>query len=327
MSREREERLSRNFAVLKPLAILCVVVAHFLSAALPILWVPAAFGLHIFAYSSAYFTARKYRDRFGLRAYWRQKLYRLGIDLMVINVFLGTLFIIEGKRGIVSWHTAVNLVGLNGFLNWFRIPNASPFGAGMWFFTLLLLFYGIYPVLNALLKSTTALGLFFAGAVGALYWLNLNVAYGHTLWLTAGGFVFGFVVAKTGFSLPRNVCIGAMLALGAGLGFLYVSKSTAVPTVILLFPLFCFSVLLIEHLHFESAPVARLSRYVFPVYLIHMYLFVKITGNDYLNAAISLLIVAPAAVLLAKVSEKTREVLLTAPEQHSGAVPTLGREK
>ncbi len=39
---------------------------------------------------------------------------------------------------------------MTGFLNWLDIENNSPFGAGMWFLTLLLIFYAFFPFLRLL---------------------------------------------------------------------------------------------------------------------------------------------------------------------------------
>lgn len=41
----------------------------------------------------------------------------------------------------------MHAVGLAGFLNWAAIPNQGALGAGLWLFTLLLIYYLAYPYL------------------------------------------------------------------------------------------------------------------------------------------------------------------------------------
>lgn len=120
-------------------------------------WVPVTIGLLVFSFSSGYFTSLKYNGNFSKKEFWLKKARRLGVNLAVINVFLLILFLIQGRSGIWTWHTIVSLLGLNGFLNWFYIRNLSPFGAGMWFFTLLLVFYLAYPVLEQLNRKKSIL--------------------------------------------------------------------------------------------------------------------------------------------------------------------------
>ncbi|MEW6118392.1 MAG: acyltransferase family protein [Nitrospirota bacterium] len=305
---DRQDRISSNFNALKALSILAVVAGHFLGD-LPLLWVPATFGLLVFAYSSAYFTARKYRGRFDLKVYWSRKVYRLGIDLLVINLFLLCLFILQGRKGILSWHTAVNAAGLNGFLNWFRIPNESPFGAGMWFFTLLLLFYGIYPLMNRVLKNRTVISLFFVSAIGLLWWLHHTVVYGHMLWLTTGGFLYGFVAARADLRMSASGAAGASILLFL---LLFIANSLfkiKLFNFILLFALFCSGMLLVEHLRLHSALLSFFSKYIFEIYLLHSYLFFEVTGTRLVDVPLSFLMVLIAAVILARLSFFIKEAI------------------
>jgi hypothetical protein len=142
MSSRIDQTISRNFHVAKVISILAVIVGHYFGG---ILWVLVTIGLLVFSYSSGFFTFLKYNEDFSKKEFWMKKVERLGIRLVVINVFLMIVFIIQSKSGIWTWHTVINMVGFNGFLNWFRIPNQSPYGAGGWFLTLLLIFYIFYP--------------------------------------------------------------------------------------------------------------------------------------------------------------------------------------
>ena len=138
-------RASYNFEVAKVALILVVAIAHFGTGLN--LWMPATVGLFVFGFASGYFTQDRYGERFNLYRFWIKKLQRLGPHLLVINAFLLCIFLVQRRDGIWSWQTPIAVLGLTGWLNWLQIPNASPFGAGLWFFTLLLLFYLVYPLI------------------------------------------------------------------------------------------------------------------------------------------------------------------------------------
>src|SRR5471032_2893628 len=139
-----DARVSLNFSVAKVVAIFTVLLGHWFSPS--ILWIPVTIGLFIFAYSSGYFTARIYGARLDIRRFWVNKLERLGIRYWVTLGFLDVVVMIRGGR-LFHWHTLVHLFGLSGVLNWLDIHNRSGLGAGLWFFTLLLVFYLVYPCL------------------------------------------------------------------------------------------------------------------------------------------------------------------------------------
>lgn len=120
------ERTSKNISAAKGVAALTVMLGHY--ASIPNFWVVVTVGLLIFTISSGYFTWQRYHREFSWLHYWRGKAVRLGSRLIIIELFLFCLFLVEGRDGLWSWHTIVNLAGLNGFLNWFHIPNSSPYG-------------------------------------------------------------------------------------------------------------------------------------------------------------------------------------------------------
>ena len=139
------QEVSENFTLAKFLAIILVSTGHYFEGSL--LWVPVTVGLFVFAFASGYFTAIKHTPSLPLKAFWSAKLKRLGPSLIVINLFLLALFLLQGREGIWHPHTLLGITGLSGFLNWLDIKSQSPFGAGLWFLTVLLLFYLIYPLL------------------------------------------------------------------------------------------------------------------------------------------------------------------------------------
>ena len=148
------KQVSDNFTLAKFLAIILVSTGHYFDGSL--LWVPVTVGLFIFAFASGYFTSLKHSPEMPLGKFWLAKARRLGPPLIVINLFLGILFLVQGREGIWHPHTLLGMTGLTGFLNWFGIANQSPFGAGLWFMTVLLLFYLLYPLLAKLLITRGA---------------------------------------------------------------------------------------------------------------------------------------------------------------------------
>jgi len=180
--------ISYNFTVAKILSILMVVTGHYFGG---LLWIPTTFALFIFGFSSGFFTGRKYNENFGLKEFWYSKILRLLPPLFIINLFLLILFSIRGKEGITTWQTILCMLGLNGFLDWAKLNNPSPFGHGLWFFTVLLIYYFSYPLLRLINKRKyMALGfLIISLLVTTLFHYVLPM--GYALWLTVFSFLLG----------------------------------------------------------------------------------------------------------------------------------------
>ncbi len=306
------EMISRNFTTLKALSILIIVSGHFFRGTF--LWIPATFGLLIFAHSSAYFTALKYKNSFSIQRYWLQKIYRLGVNLFVINLFLLWLFILESKNGIWTWQTIVGLFGMSGFLNWLRLPNPSPFGAGVWFLTLLLLFYAIYPLLDKLFKRRWfVIFVFFSSAI-FLNWLNSKIAVGHALWSTIFAFIYGFAIARTDLRLPKKITIPVTFILVILIILLNYYLKIKTFNFILLISVFCFFMLWVEYLPLPerfSVFGKFLSKYIFEIYLIHTYLFLKLTGIQSIDFLSSLILIGSISIVLARISATMKKYLFT----------------
>jgi len=189
MEHKIDPNVSRNFTVAKFFSILIVVFGHYPK---PFdIWVIVTIGLLIFAYSSGFFTYLKYNGDFDKKKFLWNKIERLSLNLMVVNVFLLIIFLIKREPGIWTWHSLINALGLNGWLTWLRIPNQSPFGAAMWFFTLLLIFYAIYPLLEYLNRNKIVSYIFAMVYILTAFHLNYLIPYGHMLWLTSCGFIAG----------------------------------------------------------------------------------------------------------------------------------------
>ncbi|MFA5904046.1 MAG: acyltransferase family protein, partial [Desulfobacula sp.] len=198
---DKFNRISKNFSVLKGFAALIVMFGHYTH--ISNFWVVVTIGMLIFSISSGYFTYNQYHGSFSWLKYWNRKFRRLVPRLTIIYIFLFVLFIMQEKANIWTIHTAVNLLGMNGILNWFRIQNLSPFGAGMWFLTLLILFYIFYPLLEKFYRNKKVSMFFTFLTILFLYVMSLRVLYSHALWLTASGFFIGLFLARIRFSFTK----------------------------------------------------------------------------------------------------------------------------
>ncbi|NOY45289.1 MAG: hypothetical protein GXP50_07545 [Deltaproteobacteria bacterium] len=286
--------------MLKVLAILEVASAHFLEPRFPIVWAPTAVSLLIFAYGSAYFTYRAYGVGFDRKAYWLRKAQRLGVRLLAVDAVLLGLFLMQGREGIWSWESLVCAVGLQGWLSWLYLPNPSPFGRGMWFLTLLLVFYTVYPWLARVLSTdrrrATWVTVGWCATAWALEWL---FPYGHALWLTTCGFVVGTYAGQWGMPIGRRGGIGFLVLAGAAA----VLNGTGVK--VLNFPLLLGIFLVaVAWWHGFHAPrwvqntTLPFAGCLLEIYLLHMYLFVHPTGSLGVDLLLSLALVLAVAKFL-----------------------------
>jgi|LSQX01.1.fsa_nt_gb hypothetical protein len=304
---------SYNFEVAKVASILVVAIAHFKIGIS--LWIPATVGLFVFGFSSGYFTHIRYADRFDLREFWTKKLYRLGPNLLVINAFLLLLFLIERRDGIFTWQTPVAMLGLTGWLNWLGIPNASPFGAGLWFFTLLLMFYLLYPAIRGLSRSPRLFAgvTFLALLLSAL--LNRWVPMGHMLWLTAWSFLLGVFLSHSRLAVGPTYCaLGASLLaaiailLNAVIDLNFLNYACLAAVCVL-------CVIWLQQLQSELrllSSMKMLSGCVLEIYLLHSYLFLHPTRFVLINLTISLTWVVVISWFLSCIAREVRGRLLPA---------------
>lgn len=282
MSRTDQESVSFNFSVFKVLSILCVVSSHWPSAVnLPLpLWIPTTIGLFIFSFSSGFFTTRIYGVDVDVRAFWAKKVERLAVRYWFLLAVLSALLLIQGKT-IFHWHSLVHVFGLSGVLNLVG-PNASALGAGLWFFTLLLLFYLAFPYLARLAAASR--GDFMAPMLITLvfFYLNDHFVLPFSLWLTALGFVLGVfagmygtqVSARTSLALTlisltvllvNNVVFGYKSANGVLLGGACIAAN-----------LWLMRARLPEWKVLKV--LAKLESCLLEIFIIHTYLFIHPTG-------------------------------------------------
>jgi hypothetical protein len=300
-----DKNTSRVFDILKFGSICLVFFGHFFANQIPLIWIPVTTALLVFSFSSGYFTHLKYKDHLDVKAFWKNKFHRMGIKLFIINGFLLLVFIFQGKTDIWTWQSLVNMAGLTGILNWFHIPNTSPFGRGFWFFTLLIFFYLAYPGLRRIQpqhsKIFMMLFLFLAYIFSRLH------DPGHALYLTSAGFITGVCVAGGGYRM-----LSPFVSLSLCILFFF-----AMLTVNLIFKLntlnfffiFFFSFFFI----FAAARVRindELYRYasiftpcVFEIYLLHQYFSIRPTENQIINFMVAFIIVLSLSIMLNRFSK------------------------
>ena len=302
------EDISYNFSVAKVGAILMVATAHYFPGS--VLWIPTTVALFVFAFSSGFFTAQKYSGDFSVRAFWRAKVVRIGYKLVAINLFLLSLFVLQHRDGILSWHTLLGLSGLNGFLRWFKIPNQSPFGAGLWFFTLLWLFYFCYPLIDRFNREPFVAAVFVTLSFIGFTSLQFLASIGHALGITAFAFVFGAYSAR----FRVHIHPAFLLSLIFGATFLMIVLSLKFDTHIFnIFGIMVCSIATVYALLCCRLPekllkkLLVLSGCVMEIYFIHTYVFIKTShlnraGGYVLSIGLTILI----ALLLNKMSERLR---------------------
>ena len=285
-----------------------VFFGHFLggfyagSDKLSFIWVPVTVGLLIFSFSSGYFTAIKYTGNFSKKNFYLGKLKRLGPNLLTIYVILLFLFIWQNQPGLWHWHTLINILGLNGFLQWFYIENASPYGRAMWFLTLLLIFYLFYPVIEKLSRNT--LRIFSILFVLTAYILSFKVTYGHALWLTCCGFICGVCTGKNILFIPYGYSkIVSLISLAALLVLnLIVNTNELNFFLLLLFSLsFIFMILDLSLPDTLFRISAFFSASLLGIYLLHPYFLIIFTQIFVLDFFISVVIV----LILSRIASQT----------------------
>jgi hypothetical protein len=265
--------ISHNFAIARVWAILLVATGHFFGS---LLWIPVTLCLFTFAWSSALFTTLKHDGHVNVAAFWRGKLRRPGLRFLFIQFFLLALAAVRGQDGIFSWQTLMHLTGQSGWLDWFGIWNASPLGNGLWFFTLLLIFYLVFPVFSRWQRDPrNSLAIVSVTLVLAL-WLSKTVNVGHALWITAAAFVIGIHCARHPLSgtartwlilaVTGAFCLGL---LNAGLGIRAANNA-----LIVFIALAAVQWLEKTDTALFAGPLARLAPCVLEIYLIHTYFFV-----------------------------------------------------
>jgi peptidoglycan/LPS O-acetylase OafA/YrhL len=321
--KESLETTSRNFRVAKPAAIVLVMLGHF-ATGIPGFWMLVTVGLFVFGFSSGYFTSLRYHEGFRWGPFWRRKAVRLLPHLLGADLFLLALFLTRGREGIWTWQTLLGVTGLKGFLTWLGLPNPSPYGAGVWFLTLLLLFYAAYPLLRLAVRRRAGAVALTAVGLAATLLLQWLAPMGHMLWLTAWAFVFGVaaerLALRTSAWWSGAAAAGLALVLGAlnatGIG------SEAV-NFLLLVGLCVIATMWIKSaalLGTALAPLGALSGCLLEMYLLHAYLHVSTGGGRLADLAVSVALVVGVSWLLAAGIDQATKRLFSLRPQGSRAI-------
>ncbi|NNG24231.1 acyltransferase family protein [Telluria aromaticivorans] len=296
--------VSVNYSLAKVVAILTVTAGHWFTGT--ILWIPVTFGLMVFAFSSGYFTSAHYGPRVDRQRFWRKKLERLGLRYWILLGFIAALVALKGGT-VAHWHSLVHLFGLSGVLNWANVSSASGMGAGLWFFTLLLLFYLTYPYLAQAVASKRAAVMVVAGGFVLAVLLEEQVKVGHELWLTTFGFVAGVAWGAHRPRLPAGWMLALTMLLWGLLLALNVLGIKYMNTVLIasggLAVAIWLTVAELPRLRVLKG-VAILDKYLLEIFLVHTYLFVHPTGVSGMDFAISLVLIMAVSVLLSVLADK-----------------------
>jgi hypothetical protein len=296
--------LSRNFSFAKVMAILTVATGHWYTGT--ILWIPVTFGLLVFAFSSGYFTAAIYGERIDRARFWRKKIERLGLRFWTVMLFILALEATQGET-IWHWHSLIHLAGLSGVLNWLHVKNESVLGNGLWFFTLLLLFYLSYPYLARAARTKQAAAVVLGGGFIIAVCLEENIKVGHELWLTAYAFVAGVAWGAHQPRLPAAWALALTLSLWGALLVLNLMGIKLLNTVLLAAGGLSVAVwLTVVQLPQWSMidRIAVLDRYVLEIFLVHMYLFIKPTGHGIVDFLLSLCLIVVVSVALGRLADR-----------------------
>ena len=293
-------RVSKNISTAKGFSALIVMAGH-IGTGIPNYWVVVAVAMLIFTISSGYFTWLKYCDDFQWKQFWYRKILRLIPRLIIIELFLLCIFIVKDSQGLWTWDTAMYIIpGLPGFLSWFHVPNQSPYGLGMWYLSLLLIFYALYPVISRIYYKIGAL-VTTVIIILCLFVLHLKIVYGHALWLTAAGFFIGIFLASCKFRLSTITAViltafTAMVMVVSHEVFKFDSINFFfILTIASGGILFFFEVELPKIITFAGG---WLSGLLLEIYLLHPYLSIHPTGIYRLDQVFTVLLVLLVAWLL-----------------------------
>ena len=114
--------------------------------------------LGLFFLLGGYFTPKSY-DRKGVWSFWKERLIRLGIPLLLYIVLINPVMIyILAKIGIPPWNTLPMLqesfIGyyFSRFLSWENFIDFLSFAGPMWFLKVLLIFTAFYTLWRQITK-------------------------------------------------------------------------------------------------------------------------------------------------------------------------------
>lgn len=323
----------RNATVqaLKLLFLLCICYGHIfaegpgapLTGELPmrLWWIPGDVGLFFFTATSGYFTTLRYPSADRMHGYWTRKVPRLFGMFLFLNAVLGVVFLATGRDGVFTADTLANLAGLNGFLNWLHMGNRSPFGAGQWFFTLLLLFYAVYPWMCRTVTDPARGRLLLWGCVALAAAMQVVAPYGHSLWSTLVGFPAGFWLARFGDGrYGRQALLAGLVCVALAVAYRLSGHLPVAAYAIVGLAGYAVTAFALSGAHPLLPPrlVEACGDLLLPLYIIHTYFRLPLADNPYLDALLVLAMNAGIAWVLQR-AYATLLRLAAAPVAQPGA--------
>lgn len=316
-----KDRVSTSFHWIKILSLQMVIAGHFWSNEFSFLWLPTTVGLILFGFISSYYTiSPRHFEKTPLQYWWyKAKSFYPLYWILSVSILVVEYIRTESLEKILHPHTLVHLMGMTGFINWLGIDNQSVLGNGLWFLTVLILFWILYPFVRTLYHSRFALYL-ISGIMGAVsIVVTLLFPMGHMLALTVWGFLMGGIL---GTHFPKQAVplsfFMKMIAVNFGflLGFytfIVAVYAGEVPinsvlnlSAILLASLMVIYACLQGYLGKGQVLAENLSKWGLSLYILHTYLFFYPFEIKILNHGFSLLVCCVLAVALETGYKKIR---------------------
>jgi hypothetical protein len=295
---------SENAQVAKLFCLFVVVLDHYYNC---VPWHVMWLAMFVFGYYSGFFTFEKYGLEFSIKRFWANKVSRLGAELLITQTFLFILFLAGGAPHLFSIHTLLSFVGLNGLLSLAYIPLVTPYGGELWFLTLLILFYILFPAISGLNRRRAVSLVFFLFSYTVAYFCCENIQYIFGFWVACCGFLIGVFFSRHRIVLPHLYWMGGLVGLLA-LRPLCAHLGMSPLRLLNFFLITCGGVLLIQSTAKIILPtfVYRVTRYMggcfLPIYLVHRHMFWHPIGQLHIDFVTSLISVVLVALILRRLS-------------------------
>ncbi len=150
-----------------------------------------------------------------------KRFTRIYISLaFCLTVVLAAHFMLG--KGAISQHTLLHFIGLSAFFELFLVPNKASIGAGLWFITVIVLMYLLFPLLQRLFKhrrgflhllllvGACTLASFVTYVTPSVF--NVIISFSIGLYLGANGHIQRLTEIRP---MPSLLCSIGLLALVA----------------------------------------------------------------------------------------------------------------
>ena len=194
------------FDFVKIISMFVIAAVHFFDV--PYSYVGGSIALLTFAFSSAYLLTKNNDREIKLYTYFKNKIIRIYSKIIIVFIFLAGLFYFSGIKFTIG-NILQNFFLISGIYNFINKPTEGPFGAGIWFITLLFIFYLVFPTLNRLFvnfgKNKVKQILFTLSCLFVLVIASKTLeTSGISLYQTSFGFILGVYAAKNKNYFGKN---------------------------------------------------------------------------------------------------------------------------